>query len=80
MGFLPSHADSCIFFRNDKDGMAIIGLYVNDILIATKDPAAMKAIKKGIHDVFNCTEAGPVNRILGIQSHRDWKTNIVILE
>ena len=80
MGFFPSHADSCVFFRNDKDGMAIIGLYVDDILIATKDPMAMRAIKKGIHDAFKCTEAGPVNRILGIQSHRDWKANTVILE
>ena len=80
MGFLPSHADSCVLFRNDKDGVAIIGLYVDDILIATKDPMAMKTIKKGIHDAFKCTEAGPVNRILGIQSHRDWKANTVILE
>ena len=33
-----------------------------------------------MYDAFKCTEAGPVNRILGIQSHRDWKANAVILE
>ena len=80
MGFIPSHADSCIFLRDDKDRLAIIGLYVDDILIATKDSTAIEAIKKGIHDAFKCTEAGPVNRILGIQSHRDWKAGTVILE
>ena len=80
MGFLPTQADSCVFIRHKKDGLAIIGLYVDDILIATKDPEAMKAIKSGIQEAFKCTEAGPVNRILGIQSHRDWEANTVILE
>ena len=66
MGFLPSYTDSYIFFYNNKDGIAIISLYVDNILITTKDPMAIKAIKKGIYNAFKCTEAGPVNRILGI--------------
>ena len=66
MGFRPIQADSYIFVRDNKDGMAIIGLYIDDILIATKDRVAMKAIKAGIYNAFKCTEAGPINRILGI--------------
>ena len=66
MGFVSIAADSCIFIRFDKDGIAIIGLYVDDILIVTKTEAIMKAIKKGIYEAFKCTEAESVNRILGI--------------
>ena len=71
MGFVPIAANSYIFIRSDKDEIAIIDLYVNNILIAIKTEAIMKTIKKGIHKVFKCTEAEPINRILGIQTYRD---------
>ena len=66
MGFHPIQTNSYIFIRDNKDGIVIIGLYVDDILIATKDPVVIKAIKAGIYNAFKCTEAGPINRILGI--------------
>ena len=80
MGFVSIAADSCIFIRFDKDGIVIIDLYVNNILIVTKTEAIMKAIKKGIHEAFKCTKTKFINRILGIQVHRDWKIRTVILE
>ena len=71
MGFISIAANSCIFIRFDKDGIAIIDLYVNNILITTKIKTIMKIIKKKIYKAFKCTEAGPINRILDIQAHRD---------
>ena len=66
MGFVSIVTNSYIFIRSDKDGIAIIDLYVNNILIVTKIETIMKIIKKKIHKAFKCTETKSINRILDI--------------
>ena len=80
MGFIPITADGCILIRVSSEGMTIICLYVDDILIGAVLQSIIDATKKAIHKEFKSTEAGPVNRILGIQVHRDWKKKTLILE
>ena len=80
MGFIPIAADGCIFIRVSLDGMTIVCLYVDDILIGATLQSLIDATKEAIYKEFKCTEVGPVNRILGIQVHRDWKKKTIILE
>ena len=61
MGFTATTANSCIFIRASPGGMAIIALYVDDILIKAKLQSTVNHIKHQIHKEFKATEAGPVN-------------------
>ena len=70
MGFKPISSDKCIFIRVVGGELAIIALYVDDILIFTKTEALMKRIKDQIKKAFKVKDSGAVKRILGIQVHR----------
>ena len=70
MGFKPILSDGCIFIRVEGDELAILALYVNNILIFTKTEALMKRIKDQIKKAFKIKDSGPVKIILGIQVHR----------
>ena len=70
MGFKPISADKCIFIRVVGNELAILALYVDDILVLTKTEALMKQIKDQIKKAFKIKDSGEVKRILGIQVHR----------
>lgn len=78
MGFRPISSDKCIYLRVVGQGLAIIALYVDDILVLTKTESLMKEIKGGIKKAFKVKDSGEVKRILGIQVHRD--SNRIVIE
>ena len=80
LGFRVIISDKCIFLRVTGDEMAIIALYVDDILVLTKTKSLMDEVKGSIKQAFKVKDSGPVNRILGIQAHRDWKSKTITLE
>jgi hypothetical protein len=45
MNFVPTAADPCLYVRKDSDDLSYIALYVDDLVIATKDPQVMEKIK-----------------------------------
>ena len=70
MGFKPINADPCVFIR--KSDNAIIGLYVDDLIILTpKDHLqSMADIKDELSSFFKIKELGAIKRVLGIRIHR----------
>jgi hypothetical protein len=38
MGFTPTAADPCLYIKHNSEGISYIALYVDDLVIATKDP------------------------------------------
>ena len=66
MKFISIIINSYIFIRFDKDEIAIIDLYINNILIATKTKTIIKAIKKRIYKIFKYIKTRSINRILDI--------------
>ena len=69
IGFKSINSDPCVFIH--KNG-AIIGLYVDDLVILTPkgNLQAMVDIKDSLSFAFKIKELGAIKRILGIRIHR----------
>lgn len=70
IGFKSISSDKCIYIRVTDNEIAILGLYVDDILILTKTAKLMNQVKDQIKSAFQVKDSGEVKRILGIQAHR----------
>jgi hypothetical protein len=65
--FVPTEADPCIYLKRTKSGTAILGLYVDDILVAARDPKLRDTIKLMIKERFPTKDLGVASRVLGLQ-------------
>jgi Reverse transcriptase (RNA-dependent DNA polymerase) len=57
--------DPCIFFLKRGKDMVMVGVYVNDILIALKNRALINEFKSYIEYHFKIKDMGPVKTMLG---------------
>ena len=70
MGFFPSHADACIWMRRVDDHYEYIAVYVDDLAIASKDPAGIIKALTDIHK-FKLKGTGKITFHLGCDFFRD---------
>jgi len=75
--FLLSHggrrteADPCIYTFNDNDSRVILIVYVDDIILASKEYHELIKIKKNLQSAFKMVDLGPINHILGMDVERE---------
>ena len=69
--FIQSSCDCCVFLRTDPNDYVMLVIYVDDILIACKQPNTLKVIVDGLCQNFKITEKGPVNYFLGLEVGHD---------
>jgi len=70
-GFTPSKADPCVYVYN-KDGVFIvIVLYVDDLVIAGNNKAAINDFKTAISKRFKMKDLGALKWILGMEIKHD---------
>ena len=67
MGFVQSHADPCIYLLEKKGDLVIVGVHVDDMLIAAKDVSALSEAKENIAKRFDVKDLGELKSFLGIQ-------------
>ena len=70
MGFKPSKAEPDIWMRRNDDVYEYIGVYVDDLAIAAKDPKAITDILTKKHN-FKLKGTGPIAFHLGCDFYRD---------
>ena len=74
-GFKASTADpSLYYFHGEKDGKPYsiyVLVYVDDILIASKDNGAVEDVKQHLTDPFDARDLGEAQHYLGIKITRD---------
>ena len=58
MKFVQTSGDPCIYVS--QDGNAIVGVYVDDLLIAGKNVKGIDEIKSGIADCLEAKDMGPI--------------------
>lgn len=80
MGFSNSEHDPCLFCRRSKNGIMLIGVYVDDIVVAHNNEAELHWFTKtftGPHG-FNAKHLGPLNWFLGmgVDQSDDYKITI----
>ena len=63
-GFIQSPADPCVFIRHKP--IAIVAVYVDDLIIITKTTEEMSSLKKCLADTFKMKDMGELHYCLGI--------------
>ena len=73
IGFVQTVSDPCIYKAVSEDDF-IIGIYVDDILLAGKSQERMKEVKSILSKMFEVKDLGELNYFLGVkvvQNHKD---------
>lgn len=71
-GFVRNNAESCLYHKVADDGKPLlIGLYVDDLLIAGGSEAEIIKVKKLLSSKFKMTDMGISQRFLGIEFKQD---------
>jgi hypothetical protein len=65
-GFAKNSAESCLYMKKTPSGPVLIGLYVDDLLIATKDQKEMKKTKDLLASKFKMKDLGLARKFLGM--------------
>lgn len=71
LGTTSSHNDPCLYIRHTSSGILLIGLYVDDLLIAGSRSQEISDIKKELSKRFEMKDWGEARVMLGIEIQRD---------
>lgn len=78
IGFKRSAYDSCVYVRRSK-ALVYLLLYVDDMLIASKDSGEINKVKLLLSKEFDMKDLGPARKILGIEIVRDKNKRVLKL-
>ncbi len=71
LGFTRSDGDPCLYVKQTDDGVVMIALYVDDLLIAAKSKSQTSWVKKMLNDRFDMKDLGEAKVCLGLEITRD---------
>ena len=72
-------ADPCVYVRREDDGRAIvIGTYVDDLTIASNDPAYRDQFVSALGKTFAITDEGPLADIVNVQIQPNTDKSVTI--
>src|SRR5665213_3340007 len=69
--YIRLHADHSLYIRRSQSELAIITLYVDDLLILSDTMETMSKVKSALSNEFEMTDCGKLHHFLGIQVTRD---------
>lgn len=67
IGFKPHPEDPCIFIKREGASIAIYGIYVDDMIKCTNDPAMRKRIDKILSKELEIEHQGELKEFLGLE-------------
>ncbi|CAI7742077.1 unnamed protein product [Closterium sp. NIES-53] len=80
LGFAPSTADPTQFPRTDTSLLSFyVRLYIDDLVFATADTAALTLVKSELQKRHTCTDLGEPRSYLGLHITRDRARRIITL-
>jgi hypothetical protein len=77
IGFKQLESDHCVYINSTG---VIIAIWVDDLIIFSKDPTAMNTIKQQLRDEFEMKDQGELRYFLGILVHRDRARRIIRID
>ncbi|TPX30010.1 DNA-directed DNA polymerase [Synchytrium microbalum] len=78
LGYKQLRTDPCVWIRRRKDNLTILGVFVDDTLLAGNTQAITEA-KRELHHAFKMTDQGQLNFFLGMEIVRDRKARTISL-
>uniref|UniRef100_A0A2N9F2S2 CCHC-type domain-containing protein n=1 Tax=Fagus sylvatica TaxID=28930 RepID=A0A2N9F2S2_FAGSY len=80
IGYEMSPLDHCVYVWRDKEKLALLSLYVDDILLASNSPDMMKETRFCLGSKFEMKDMGPANYVLGIRISKDRDSKLIYLD
>jgi len=77
LGFVIVSSEACVFRNNDRNLLLII--YVDDMIIAGRDEAAMKTFHESLAQHFKLKLFETPKKFLGFEISRDWESKTITL-
>lgn len=71
IGYKRSNYESCVYSKITENGMVIISLYVDDIVIFSNDKSEKERLKAKLMSKFKCRDLGEPKHCLGLRISRD---------
>jgi len=71
--FKRLYSDPCVYIRRTGDDIEIITVWVDDLLLFTNNATLMGELKRGLQTLFDVTDLGDPNKIVGIEIERNRK-------
>ena len=71
LGWTPTMVDPCVYARRLTEGIEVIAMWVNDLLLFASNKSLMKKIKVELESIFDITDLGEPAKIIGIEIDRD---------
>lgn len=78
MGFKRCSADNCVYFKKNEVDFIILGLYVDDIILACSSESKIKYIVDTLNNYVEVINKGPISYFLGMQIERNSDGNFEI--
>ena len=76
MGFVQTVSDPCIYVTKGPEPF-IIGIYVDDILLAGKSEKQICEVKSALAERFDVKDLGELNHFLGVKIVQNHKTGTI---
>ena len=78
-GFKQSDADPCVFVKNG-DTLAVIAVYVDDLILITENDKTMEDVKMSLASQFKMKDMGKLHYCLGVSIVQDEKGRCLCLQ
>ena len=79
LDFVESKYDTCIYMRGEGDKRIIVGVYVDDLIIACADRSELDAFKASLCERFSMKDLGSLSHCLGMEIHQDLEKGTVTI-
>lgn len=79
MRFKRSKANSCVYFKREDKNLAIIAIYVDDLLLLTNNEKTKVLLKGKLSQKFDMKDLGEARYLLGMNITRDRKSGKIWL-
>ena len=79
LGFKRSKADPGVYYYQDKSGIVLFIVYVDDGLLMSNSSTLLKKKKTAFLKIWEAREMGPVSEYLGFQIIRDRSKQTMVL-
>ena len=80
LGFIPSKADTSLFYYNEGKHTLFVLVYVNDIIVASSSQEMMDALLIDLQCEFALKDTGDLHYFLGIEVKRTWDSLVLTQE
>jgi len=79
LGWKPTIVDPCAYTRRTADGIEVVAVWVDDLLLFASDTKLMTKMKLKLKSTFEITDLREPAKIVGIEIDRDWANRTIMI-